>query len=433
MDYKKAQAYLDSLSFRGMKLGLANTSALLSALGDPHLAVKTVHVGGTNGKGSTSAMVASIVSLAGIKCGLYVSPHLQTFRERISVDGEMITKPQAARLVGRVKEAAEKMADPVTYFEFMTAMAFLHFAEEKVGLAVMEVGMGGRFDSTNVTTPEVTVITSVAMDHRQHLGGSLEKIAAEKCGIIKPGAPVVTAVRQPHVVGVALAAAEGRRAPVSLLGRDFHCRRTGFFEGGERFYFRSGATVFKEATVSLVGRQQILNASMAIQVALLLRERGYRIDDRSIIAALGSISCPGRFEMVSEKPAIILDGAHNPRACSVLRETLLERFGAGRVDFVFGAMADKEFKRMIRNLLPVAASFTFFSPSVPRAADPQIFQRALKNSGAKVPSRVIGPVDELMGWIGSRKPERVILVTGSFYTVGEIRAKLSGGKVEDRA
>lgn len=432
MNFGKARAHLDSLSFKGMKLGLANTSALLKELGDPHKKFVSVHVGGTNGKGSTSAMIAAILASSGIKCGLYVSPHLETFRERISVNGMMIGKLEAASLVARVKEAVEKTGVPVTYFEFVTAMAFLHFAQEGTQAAAVEVGMGGRFDSTNVVTPAVSVITSIALDHREHLGATLRKIAREKCGIIKNGRPVVTAVRVPSAIEAIVKTAGERAAPLSVLGEGFKCRRLKPSEDGERFNFKSGSTRYDGLFVRLVGRQQVANAAMAVKAALILRDGGFAgINEGSIRTALAGVFLPGRFEMARKNPPLIYDGAHNPKACSALCKALVERFGPRHVDFVFGAMGDKDYAGMIRNLSPAARSFTFFSPSVPRATDPEVFAETLR--GSRIQRNVVRGLEDIVRFINSAKDGTVTCVTGSFYTVGDIRAAMSGSPVSDRA
>jgi dihydrofolate synthase/folylpolyglutamate synthase len=432
MNYDKALAHLDSLSFKGVKLGLANTAALLKELGDPHKKFVSVHVGGTNGKGSTSAMIAAILANSGIKCGLYVSPHLETFRERICVNGAMIGKQTAAALVDRVKEAVEKTGVPVTYFEFVTAMAFLHFAQEGAQVAAVEVGMGGRFDSTNVVTPAVSVITSIALDHREHLGATLRKIAREKCGIIKEGRPVVTAVRVPSAIEAIVKTAGERSAPLSLIGEDFKCRRLKPAEDGERFNFESGSTRYDGLFVRLVGRQQVVNSAMAVKAALILRDGGFAgINERSIRTALADVFLPGRFEMARKNPPLIYDGAHNPKACSALCQSLIERFGQRRVDFIFGAMGDKDYAGMIRDLLPAARSFTFFSPSVPRAVDPDVFADTL--IGSRIPRKAARRLGDVLRLINSMPDDSVTCVTGSFYTVGDIRAAMRGSHVSDRA
>ena len=423
MTFAQAERYLNSLSFKGIKLGLTNTKRLLKLIGNPHKEFESVHVTGTNGKGSTSTLISNILTQAGIRNGLYVSPHLETFRERISVDGGMISNNEAASLIERVALAVEKAKGfSVTYFEFMTAMAFLHFAEKGVKVAVVEVGLGGRFDSTNILTPLVSVITSVSMDHREYLGKTLASIAREKCGIVKPRRPLVTAAKGLAVIDVITKDAKEKKSPVYFAGRDFSAKRTGRTETGERFDFKSAKNNFTRAEVSLVGRQQVLNGAMAAQSALILRKSGFDISDDAILRGLATVSCPGRFEIARRKPLVIMDGAHNPKAASALCATLLERFGRGKMDFVFGAMRDKDYRRMIRFLAPAARSFTFYSPKVPRAAEPEVFAEVLK--GSKIPCSVIRDKREVIRKIDMAPRNSVTCVTGSFYTLGELRAGL---------
>lgn len=428
--YEDALDYLNSLAFQGVRLGLQNTDQLLKRLGDPHKNYKVVHVAGTNGKGSTATMVSSILSKAGIKNGLFVSPHLETFRERIGAGGQMIGKDDSARLIEKVRKAAAKNHPlNVTYFEFVTAMAFLYFAMEKVKVAVVEVGMGGRFDSTNVVDPAVSIITSVAMDHQRHLGFSLAKIAREKCGIIKPGKPVVCGVRDKDVAQTIMDEADKKSAPVKFIGKDFTGRRLGMSYYAERFNFQSDAGSIKNVEVSLAGRRQIDNASCAILSIQLLRKTGFDIKDDAIRTGLIDVNCPGRFEVVKQYPLLILDGAHNRKAASSLSATLVERFGKGKMNIVFGAMKDKDYKRMIKSLCPAAKSFIFYSPDVPRAENPDDLASA--QTDPSIPTGVIKNLDEVINLIETAPKDDLFCVTGSFYTVGEIRAALRRVKAEE--
>ncbi|MBI5815124.1 MAG: bifunctional folylpolyglutamate synthase/dihydrofolate synthase [Nitrospinae bacterium] len=423
MTFAEAERYLNSLSFKGIRLGLANTNRLLKLLGDPHKSFDSVHVTGTNGKGSTSTLISNILTRAGVSNGLYVSPHLETFRERISVNGSIVTTGQAAALVEKVRGAVERDGKlEVTYFEFMTAMAFLHFAQCGVKIAVVEVGLGGRFDSTNVLSPAVSVITSVSMDHREYLGNTLAAIAREKCGIVKKRTPLVTAASGARVIAEIMKDAKAKRSPVYLCGREFSGRRTGMTEDGECFDFQSSMGEVGGMEVSLVGRPQVLNGSMAIQTALLLLQKGVNIGEKAIRAGLSTVSLPGRFEIARRDPLVILDGAHNPKATSALCRTLLERFPERGIDFVFGAMKDKDYRRMLRNLSPAAKSFTFYSPPVPRAADPVVFKKAM--GASRIPFRVARSLDDVIKTIVCARKNSVTCVTGSFYTIGEIRPLL---------
>lgn len=427
MSLKGPLAYLRSLDFRGMRLGLERAELLLDRLGNPHRNYSVVHIAGTNGKGSTAGMIAAVLAEAGIRAGLYTSPHLETFRERIQINGRMISHAAAARLITEVRDVVESAGEPaarqVTYFEFLTALAFLRFARESVRVAVVEVGMGGRYDSTNVVDPAVSVITSVAMDHRSHLGSSLKAIAGEKCGIIKKGRPVVLGARRADVAGVAEGVAAERGAPVWKIPRDYTSRRRGTMPQGERFDFHSRLGNIRDAEVALAGRSQVDNAAAAIMSLLLLRGEGLCVPEEAIRAGLKKASLPGRFETFHENPTIILDGAHNTKAASALRSTIIERFGPGRADIIFGAMVDKDYKRMLRTLRPAARSFYIYRPDVPRAAGLEDMLAAAR-AGSSIPAKALSGPERMLNLIGGAGKNRVFVVTGSFYTAGEVRAAL---------
>ncbi|VAX16882.1 Dihydrofolate synthase @ Folylpolyglutamate synthase [hydrothermal vent metagenome] len=423
LTYRQSTAYLNSLNFHGIKLGLSRTEKLLEALGNPHRNYKVIHVAGTNGKGSTATMIASVLTSAGVDNGLYVSPHLETFRERIQINGGMIGTSDAAKLVGDVKKAVNSVNDPgVTYFEFMTAMAFLHFSRNKVKVAVVEVGLGGRFDSTNIVNPAVSIITSLAMDHQSHLGVNLKSIAYEKCGIIKQKQPVVCGVRESAVAQHVLDNAKKKSAPLFLIRRDFSNRRLSMDKYSEQFNFESSYGALKKVAVSLAGKQQVDNASCAIMALQLLRNQGVEVDDNAIRLGLADVYCPGRFEVVNKEPMVILDGAHNPKAAMALCHALRERFGEGKVDIIFGAMKDKDYKKMIANLKPVARSFTFFAPDVPRSPDPKELAEA--QTDGSIPTGIAENTHKILDIMEKSPSDSLFLVTGSFYTVGEIRAAL---------
>ncbi|MDH5637822.1 MAG: bifunctional folylpolyglutamate synthase/dihydrofolate synthase [Nitrospinota bacterium] len=429
MTPQEARRYLESLSFQGMKLGLDNTRQLLVRLGDPQKSYSVIHVGGTNGKGSTCAILSSILTAAGIANGLYTSPHQVTFHERIRVGAEMIEESEAADAISTVKDALENGPGlSVTYFEFLTAVAFLHFARAGVQAAVVEVGMGGRFDSTNVVDPAVCAITSVAMDHMFHLGDTLEKISMEKCGIIKPGRPVILGAMEGPALKVAMDTATERGSKALLTERDFSTRRLEMDRGGEAFSYRAGNENLENLFVGLLGRKQVENAGISVTAALALRERGFDIPDAAIRLGLETVKESGRFENVRKKPALIMDGAHNPAAAMALCETIIERHGPGRADIIFGAMRDKDYTAMLKALAPAARSFTCFSPNVPRAEDPKKLALAQKDAG--IPTRVAGGLADVLSMIEKAGGDSLTIITGSFYTIGEVRAAMLGAMVE---
>ena len=429
MTYQEACLYLDSLAFHGIKLGLTNTQRLMKALGDPHLSFKAIHVGGTNGKGSTCAAISSVLSVAGISNGLYTSPHQVTFRERIRINGEMIGEDQAARVITETRQALESQDDlPATYFEFMTAAAFLAFARAGVEFGVVEVGLGGRFDSTNVVDPDVSVITNVAMDHMAHLGGSLEKIAMEKLGIAKQGRPLVLGSNAVPLAAMAEEKTKSLSSALFMANRDYFAKRQGMTGSGELFTYGWRSEEPEDFEINLIGAKQVENAGAAVTVARRLKEGGVAIKEEHIRQGLKNILNPGRFEMVREKPPLIFDGAHNPAAARALSETLQERFGHGKADIIFGAMRDKDYSSMLKALAPAARSFTCFSPDVPRAEDPE--RLAAAQEGRAIPTKVAGGIGEILGLIKAAKKDSLTVVTGSFYTIGEIKAAMSDTAVE---
>ncbi len=401
-------------------MGLNNIETLLGRLGDPHEGFSVIHVAGTNGKGSTCAMISSVLTDSGVSNGLYVSPHIESVRERIQLNGQIVDKTTTAALVSTVKQAAERApCIRPTYFEFLTAMSFLCFARSGVRVAVVEVGLGGRFDSTNIVDPEVSVITTIAMDHMEHLGHDKKHIAIEKSGIIKQGRPLVLAARDIKAAEAIMSIAKEKSAPVHMVGRDFQYTSPTMTGTGERFDYRSDTLDLNSVEVGLVGRRQIDNASVAIRVAELMNMANIPVGEQHIRNGLATLQLAGRFERVMNGPVVILDGAHNPDAAAELCNTLLERFGPGRVDFIFGAMGDKDYAAMLRNLRPSARSFTCFSPDVPRSADPD--KLAAAQTDSSIPTSAVRSVEKVIHIIKTAPADTVFCVTGSFYTLGEIR------------
>ncbi|OGC12304.1 hypothetical protein A3K48_07625 [candidate division WOR-1 bacterium RIFOXYA12_FULL_52_29] len=322
------EKYLSSLEKFGVNLGLERIAALLGKLGNPQLKVQTIHVAGTNGKGSTCAMIAAILKEAGYKVGLYTSPHLISYNERFKINDREISGPDLAAGIKTVRLAADKLADKPTVFEVLTAVAFWYFAKEKVDYAVIEVGMGGRLDATNVISPLVSVITNVELEHTTVLGRTLAKIAVEKGGIIKPGVPVVTAEKKADVLTV-LAHQAGREQ--SLLVQI--------------------GTVGKGFETNLVGAHQKANAACAVAA---VRLAGIVADKKAIIAGLKKVRWPARFQVIKKRPLTIIDGAHNPSGIMTLVDTLGSEFPGRKFVFIFGAQQDKETGPMLDSLRPLA-------------------------------------------------------------------------------
>jgi dihydrofolate synthase/folylpolyglutamate synthase len=415
--YSEAVEYLYSLQKYGIKFGLSKTSNLLKAFGNPHLGQRYVHIAGTNGKGSVAAMVESILRASGLKVGLYSSPHLVRFTERFQVNGQEIPSETAARLVQELKDVVDP-EHPPTFFEVTTAMGLLYFALEKVDLAVIEVGMGGRLDATNVIRPDVSVITNISFDHQAFLGNTLKEIAREKAGIIKRGIDLVTAASQRPVIGVLRKTCTDKGAPFWRLGKDIHYRATGNTISYYGFRRR-----LKALELGLAGTYQHKNAALALGVIELLEGRGFKVSEEHMRKGLKKAHWPGRLQVVSRNPLMILDGAHNPGAIRCLSEAIRTGFQYKRLMLVLGVMADKDLRGILRGIIPMADYVFFTRPVYYRAAAPETLMREASRLGK--PGEIQPVLAEAIRKAQTMaNREDLILVTGSLFTVGEAMAFL---------
>lgn len=413
--------YLYGLQRFGMIFGLSNIEGILRTLGNPHEALKVIHIGGTNGKGSVAVMVASVLRENEYRVGLYTSPHILSFTERIQINGQSISEAQVAAMTARIKKEIEdaKIPQQFTFFDFTTAMALLCFAEAEVDLAVVEVGLGGRLDSTNVVTPVVTLITNVSFEHRDVLGDSLTGIGREKAGIIKAGIPLVTGVTQKEILRELENICREKGAPLYLMGRDFFGEK----EGPGIFRFKGRQWDFSGIKVSLLGQHQIANATMALEILEAMEEAGYPVTRESIYLGLEQVDWPGRLEIVRTRPWVVLDGAHNPAGAQALCEALSQGFSYDRCYFLLGIMKDKEVEKIVSILVPLSHELVLTQPKQDRAAPPERLLKAVETAGGR--GRVIPDVaeglDTLLSMAGSND---LICVAGSFYTIGEAKAHL---------
>jgi dihydrofolate synthase / folylpolyglutamate synthase len=421
MRYSDTIEYLYALQKHGMKFGLDNIRRLMSLLGEPQRSFSSVHVAGTNGKGSTSAMIESLLRTKGVRTGLFTSPHLVSFTERIRVNGEEISEDAVIELADEVRKAAAGIEDfSPTFFEVVTSMAFLHFMRMKVEWAVVEVGMGGRLDATNIIQPEVAVITSIALDHREFLGDTLEEIAREKAGIIKQGVAVVTAEQSPEVMRVIQQRCDEMGAPFFRFHSEYSAERASSDSEAISLHYQ-GKNEYQDVGVSLAGEHQIGNAALAIKVAEVLSEK-YPEMDFDIRKGLGAVSWPGRIEMIRENPPILIDGAHNPQAATVFAAHLRKLLGTAyrRIIMVAGVMGDKDIGGILRPLLPLAAEIIFASPAYGRAASAEKLQSCATDFGYA--SKTAGSVAGALTMAECLYvPGDLIVVTGSFYTIGEAK------------
>lgn len=407
-------------------------SRIVAALGNPQRDFKTVHVAGTKGKGSTSAMLAAMLRGCGLRVGLYTSPHLLDIRERIAINGQMISEAAFARAISAVAAvtAKAKVPDP-TYFEVMTAAAFRHFSDEDVDIAVIEVGLGGRLDATNVISPEVVGITSISHDHVAQLGNTLESIAREKAGIIKKKVPVISAPQAEKVREVLRQAAGAVEAPLRFAdeGVDFSYRFEFSRTAGRhaRICLTTNDSKFEHVHVPLLGEHQALNCTVALGLLDVLKKRGLPIDDQAAMTALGDVNLPGRMQMICEQPRILVDGAHNAASIDALMRAIGQNISYDSMVVIFGCQKDKDVAGMIRRIQLGADKVIFAPTTSPRSAEPaELAAQYIEHSGKM--AQVAKTLDDAMRIaLSAVTREDLICVTGSFYLVAEAMKKYAGG------
>jgi len=416
--YEEELSRLYSLEKYGIKFGLSKTSNLLRAFGDPHRGQHYIHIAGTNGKGSVGAMLESILLESGLTVGFYTSPHLVSFTERFRINKVGIDRDQAAALIHEVYRVTDKR-EPPTFFEMTTAMALLYFARSKVDVGIIEVGMGGRLDATNIITPMVSVITNIGLDHSQFLGNTIIDIAREKGGIIKAGIDMATAVSQGPVKKLFQSLCEGRGAPFWSLGHDARYRRLasgllGYYGVRERY---------TDLALALKGRFQYRNAALSLLTLEILKGKGIAVSEEDIRLGLANPLWPGRLEIVSSRPAIVLDGAHNIPAMRSLADSIKRDFDFKNLVLVMGIMADKEISRILREILPLASRVIFTRPAYYRAAEPQRLLKAAEELGwgGEVRTPLSAAIERARNLADERD---LILITGSLFTVGEAKSCL---------
>jgi len=417
MTYEETLSWLYHLEVsRGWDLKLESVREALARLGSPERSFPSLHVAGTNGKGSTAAFAHSVLSHHGLRVGLFTSPHLVDFRERIAIGAEWIPHATVVTLAEEIREALRGSSVELTFFELTTVMAFLHFARSSVDVAVVEVGLGGRLDATNVLVPRVSVVTTIALDHERYLGSTIAAIAAEKAGIFKSGVPAVIGRVDREAERVLASTAEDRGSPLRSYGRDFRAA------AGSGTFDYCGRTTLHDLRSGLAGRHQIDNAAVALAA---LEEGGWlaAIDADAIRAGIENVRWPGRLEIVRERPRVILDGAHNPAGVDALVRELPALVEGRRVHLVFGVLADKCWVEMVERLAAACADVTVVPVLERRSEDPA---RVAEHCRRFVPTRVekstIAAVDRLVS--EASYAQDAVLVAGSLFLVGEARAHL---------
>ena len=425
--YTEALDYIYDLTKYGIKLGLENIKYLLYLLENPHKKLKIIHVAGTNGKGSTASLISSILKSDGYKVGLYTSPHLVDFTERIKINQKPISRKKVSELLERIKPLIEKVSQTPpyghpTFFEVITSLAFLYFYEEKVDFLVLEVGLGGRLDATNVTEPLVSVITHVDYDHMDKLGNSLEKIAREKGGIIKPGGIVISSKQYDEVYKEIKKIADEKNSLLYSTGKEINYKVVKSDVQGVIFDLKGIYHHYKNLHTPLLGRHQADNATNAIAAVEALKMKGTDISQKAIRDGLEKVKWTGRLEIVRNNPTIILDGAHNPNGAKIMHQALEEIFSYRYLTLVLAIFADKDYKKMIEVLAPGADLIIATKAENPRAASPQAISKEAAKYIHENKIIAIENIPQAINYaLSNSKENALICITGSLYTVGEAK------------
>ncbi len=422
--YHKALDFIYNRQHFGIKLGLGNITRLAEWLGNPEKSYRCVHVAGTNGKGSTASFMAAILQAAGWKVGLTTSPHLADYRERIRVDGKKIPREAIAEFVEQHKKIIVR--SEATFFEVTTALAFWYFARQKVDWGVLETGLGGRLDATNIVTPEVSIITNISFEHTNLLGRTIYKIAGEKGGIIKPGVPVVTGV----INNGNDAARRFKEICAEKQSPIFFHQPGGFNRisrnGQDSLYIKTGVYAGLKATPSLLGRHQIENGYLAARAASVLRSRGHRISKEAVRIGLSGNFWPGRFMIVREKPTVIIDVAHNREGFAMLIETLKRHYPGRKFDFLISMVEKKKGPECFRMIAPLARTISTAPLQTARADDPYYLISRLRSG--KTPVRIYpGAMAACKDLLENSSRSDILIITGSHFLMGEIAALIKRG------
>ena len=420
MNYEQALQYIHSVNWTFCKPGLERITALCGALGDPQKKLRFIHVAGTNGKGSTSSMLASVLQSAGYRTGLYTSPYIRTFCERIRVDGENIPKEELADLTERIRPVADAMEDKPTEFELITALAFAYFEASACDVVVLEVGLGGRLDSTNVIeNTALSIITGIDFDHTALLGNTIEEIANEKAGIIKANRPVLFGGSRGAAYDTVQRVSYEKKAPFCAVDRSSYLQKNATLEGTTFDYLH-----YTDMHLPLLGAYQPYNATLVLTAIELLKEQGFQIDDTAVRKGLERVRWPARFELLSRDPIIIYDGGHNPEGVRAAVASVKAYFGEQRVNLLSGVMADKDRGEMIETMKPIIARAFTVTPNNPRSLAAADYAAQLTSYGIEA-SSYASVAEGVRAAIESSKQEGIPLVClGSLYLYEEVEAAI---------
>ncbi len=419
MTKDEAIGYIESYGWSTTRLGLERTRELLHRLGDPQKKLKFIHVAGSNGKGSTCAMLDSIFRYAGYNVGMYISPYIQEFSERIQLNGEYIEGDALARLTELVMKEAEQMEDHPSQFELVTAIGMLYFLEKKADLVVLEVGMGGSLDSTNVIDPpEVAVITNIGLEHTEYLGNTVEEIAATKAGIIKTGCNAVCYDGLPSVTAVVKSVCDEKHVPLKCV--DFSKLKLISSDLSGQHFIWDGT----EYELALLGEHQLHNAATVFNVVEAMRERGWKVPQQAVIDGMRDVRWPARLEILGRKPLFILDGGHNPQCAEALATSLKQLLHGQKVVFLLGVLADKDYPTMMQMMFPYAKEFVCLTPVSNRALPAHKLAKFFKDHGfdAKYCKTYPNGIKKAIKDAGK---DGIVVGFGSLYMAGNIRTEYS--------
>ncbi len=402
----------------GIKLGLDVIDNMLAGLDHPEKRFSCIHIAGTNGKGSIASMLSSVLHAAGYRTGLYTSPHLIRFNERICIDNTPVPDAEVVDAFEAVKGIYSGDREP-TFFEYTTAMALYLFGKAKVDWAVIETGMGGRLDATNIITPAISVITNISIEHQTYLGNTIAQVTSEKAGIIKPGIPVITGVRQSSAIDVIRHTAAEKSAPLFRLGEDFRVRRNGH----DAFTYYGMRHTWPDMKNPLPGKHQVENAAIALATCETLTSLGKTIPMEAIRTGLSKVRWPGRLEIIPGSPTLVIDGAHNLNAARRLADFLEDYASNRKLTLVIGILDDKPYERMLKTLVPLAERVILTRPRIDRSLAPESLLAVARSLTPRVD--IIEDVgDAVAAAERDASPEDIVCVAGSLYVVGEAKAKI---------
>jgi dihydrofolate synthase/folylpolyglutamate synthase len=416
-NYKDIETYLFNSRVKGMKFSLEPIQALMDRLNHPYRAFPSIHIAGTNGKGSTAAILESVLRAAGYQTGLYTSPHLVDMRERIIIRGKPISKKEVIETIRFLGSHIE--ATHVSFFEILTAMAFLYFAKNKIDIAVLETGLGGRLDATNVIHPVLTLLTEIGKDHTKILGKNLKSITEEKAGILKPDVLCISGTKRDMVKNTLIQIKKEKQVPFLFLENEVDVQNVRLTDDGSWFDYLSGPSVYKNLYLKLLGEHQISNAALALMAVDTLRKKGWTVSEEAIRKGLEAVVWPARLQMLQREPMLLLDSAHNPMGIKTLVKALTSIFKYHRLILVFGVLEDKEYRTMTRKIIPLADAVILTKPMSDRALDPEILSRLSVFNDKSV--QVIPDIPA--AWekaIRMAQKDDLVCGCGSIFFVGEV-------------